>query len=262
MNKNLEIILLIILSFLTNCLTKQKEIVKEPFCDTFLMQAANYEQGNDTLIPNIKNIKNNFSIIIDTSFKANNYISIDEYLVAKESEKLDSTRIEKDSVWNTLTLKQKLKRMKVYQKERKSQIKTIHEEYNDGKQIIWIINNSFNDTMILQVKLFDFFCVLQAKNISDQWKSIEYITPVFDNFCYHYLEILPKRATFFKAEIPDTGNFETKLRFAILGLDTVYYSNEIIGKIDYCQFNCDSNINKLYKLERYEKIVDWDYKGR
>ena len=140
-------------------------------------------------------------------------------------------------------------------------IPEIHKEYNDGKQIVWLINNT-NDTIVLQSLLGRFYVVLQARNFNNEWKSIELAPKAFDNFCQGYTEILPHRANFFKAEIPDTGNYQTTLRFALLGLDSIYYSHEIKGKINYCQFYSHRAYNEYYQLDTFRRIVHWKYKNR
>ena len=64
---------------MSSCQTKT-HIANTPFqenfnCETGLMKAAWYEPGTDESIPPIKNLKSDFIILVDTNFKAKNFIS-------------------------------------------------------------------------------------------------------------------------------------------------------------------------------------------
>lgn len=238
-----------------------KEKPKEPICKEPLMRPSRYGKGTDTIIPNIKNLKTGFLIVVDSNYKADNYISSGEEYAIYKSKILDSAIYDYDKEWRKLTKKQKMKKLIEERDDWKKTVPIRHKEYNDGKQIVWLINNT-NDTIVLQSTLGQFYCVLQAKNIFNEWKSIELAPMAFDNFCQGYTEIPPHRANFFKAEIPDTGNYRTTLRFALLGLDSIYYSHEIKGKINYCQFKFHRGYSDYYQLDTFRRIVYWKYKNR
>ncbi len=224
------------------------------------MNFSDYEQGTDTIIPE-KFIKfDSLKIIVDTIYKANNYISLGEEYARQESIKPDSSHFIYDSLWNFLSKKQKIEKINQVKNDWKDEINIRHKEYNDGKQIAWILNNT-NDTVKLQNQTFRFICILEAKNIQEEWKPIQYMKRPFDNFCSSYTIILPLRANFFKFEIPKNGDYRTKLRFKILGEKRFYYSNEFEGNIEYCMFY-ENKFNKKRPEYKLDKFIDFVYKPR
>jgi len=110
-----------------SCQTKNyqdKKTVKENFnCTKGLMKNAWYEHGIDENIPPIKNLSNDFIILVDTNLKATNFISFEEDYSRTQSKELDTSYLSllNPEDWEKLSVKQKLEKLteqKVSYKER------------------------------------------------------------------------------------------------------------------------------------------------
>lgn len=235
--------ILALIFLITGCDNKQSEkekIVAETFdCKTGQMKSAWYEHGIDEPIPNIKGLQNEFVIIVDTNFKATNFISFDEDYSRERSTKLDTSDLSWTDDWEKLTTKQKLEKVNQEKKSYLIQADSAHILNNQGQQQVWIINNS-KDTVTIQMQDWSFICVLQAKTIGEQWYPIQYWSFSTCGNSYYFKHFPPKTANSFVTKLPNEGDYKTKLRYKLLGADKFFYSNEFDGRINYCEFVEDS----------------------
>lgn len=227
-----------------SCQTKNKnddKSINENFnCSKGLMKGAWYEHGNDETIPNVKNLDNDFIILVDTNFKATNFISFGEDYSRTQSKSLDTTDyILHDDEWEKMTAKQKVSKVVEQKLYYKQQADSAHIKNNSRQNQIWIINNS-TDTVSLQMQDWSYICILQGLTKGGQWLPIQYWRFSTCGNSYYDKHFPPKTANSFITKIPNKGDYETKLRFKLLGTDKFYYSNEFIGKINYCDFVEDS----------------------
>ena len=221
-------ILAFICFFLITCNNPKNQVVKTfPNCEAGLMEAGIYELGVVTSIPKIKVPDNSFTVTIDTSFKAENYTP---YFVEA---------------------------IKTIRRVKTDEFETRFKDFNDGKQIVWLINKS-HKKILLQTALFDLIAILEAQDLNNIWKPVEYMKPVFDNFQYDYIEIPTNTASFFKVKLPTEGSFKTKFRYKILGEKAFFYSPEFSGKIDPCKFTQDTTetLKKKSMLEKFGNYVN------
>lgn len=221
-------ILAFICFFLITCNNPKNQVVKTfPNCEAGLMEAGIYELGALTSIPKIKGPDNSFTVTIDTSFKAENYTP---YFVEA---------------------------IKTIRRVKTDEFETRFKDFNDGKQIVWLINKS-HKKILLQTALFDLIAILEAQDLNNIWKPVEYMKPVFDNFQYDYIEIPTNTASFFKVKLPTEGSFKTKFRYKILGEKAFLYSPEFSGKIDLCKFTQDTTetLKKKSMLEKFGNYVN------
>ncbi|NEU06900.1 hypothetical protein GZH53_01130 [Flavihumibacter sp. R14] len=241
----------------TSCTTKPtKTNLKEPVCKVGLMGPGIYELGTHTSIPNIEGLKEGFSIIIDTNYKAVNLSPFREEYVISQIKDPMSYRFD-DSAWLALPNKIKLREIQKAKEDWKKEISRGIKKFNDGKQIVWLINRT-SDTFTLQTRIFDLMAIQEAKDLNGIWRPIEYLGAVIDNFQFGYKKIPPLKAGYFKVVLPNQGNFSTKLRYKILGKERFYYSPEFAGKIKYCQFTQDTTETgrKAFMLERFYNYVE------
>jgi hypothetical protein len=226
---------LTLLFLITGCDNKQSEkekIVAETFdCKIGQMKPAWYEHGIDELIPNIKGLQNEFTIIVDTNFKATNFISFNEDYSRERSTKLDTSDLNWTDDWEKLTTKQKLEKVNQEKKSYLTQADSAHILNNQGQQQVWIINNS-KDTVTIQMQDWSFICVLQAKTKGGQWYPIQYWRFSTCGNSYYSKHFPPKTANSFVTKLPNEGDYKTKLRYKLLGADNFFYSNEFDGRIN------------------------------
>lgn len=228
-----------------SCTTKDQQS-KKPFkeifnCTVGLMKNAWYENGVDENIPPIKDLSSSFLILVDTSLKATNYISYVENYFRKQSNTLDTSFLSLFSLedWKKLSVNEKLKKWAAQKNSYKQMADATHVKNNKGQNKIWIINNT-TDKVSIQLQDMSYICILQGLTKGGQWFPIQYWKFSTCGNSYYDKRFAPKAANSFIATIPNEGNYETKLRFKLLGTDKFYYSNIFDGKIDYCDFVEDS----------------------
>lgn len=238
--------LILSLTFLFgSCQTKNqqdKKLFKENFnCTTGLMKSAWYEHGIDEKIPPIKNLSNDFVILVDTNFKATNFISFDEDYSRTQANELDTAYLSllDPEEWEKLSAKQKIEKLAEQKISYKQQADSAHIKNNQGQNQVWVINNT-TDTVSIQMQDWSYICVLQGLTKGGQWFPIQYWRFSTCGNSYHDKRFPPKTANSFITTIPNKGDYETKFRFKLLGTDKFYYSNEFTGKINYCDFVEDS----------------------
>ncbi len=261
--------ILTLLFLITGCENKQSEkekVVAEAFeCKTGEMKPAWYEHGIDEPIPNTKGLQNEFVIIVDTNFKATNFISFDENYSRERLAKLDTSDLNWKDNWEKLTVIQKLEKVNQEKKIYQYQADSVHILNNQGQQQVWIINNS-NDTVAIQMQDWSYICVLQAKTKDGQWYPIQYWRFSTCGNSYYYKDFAPKTANSFITKLPNEGDYKTKLRYKLLGADKFYYSNEFDGSINYCEFvedtkNYDNRSGELQTHFKLDSLINlaWRY---
>jgi len=200
------------------------------------MKAATNQRGEDEPLPTTKLSQRGFFILVDTNDKTNNFVSVLESGVRHDQ------YTERDSAlmglivadWKTLSKKEKLEKMAELSRRNILRADSIHEA-NQGKIQVRLINNS-TDTIAMQMQDWAYICVLQALTKNNEWMPVQYWNFSKCGNSYHHKYILPKSATSFVVDVPNSGNQKTKLRFKILGKSEFYYSNEFSGKINDCEF--------------------------
>ena len=227
-----------------SCQTKNQQD-KKPFKEDFnctqgLMKHAWYEHGIDENIPSIKNIGNDFILLVDTNYKATNFISFDEDYSRTQSNELDTAFLSlSEEKWEKLSVKQKLEKLVEQKISYKKQADDAHIKNNQGQNQVWIINNT-TDTVTIQMQDWSYICILQGLTKGGQCFPIQYWRFSTCGNSYYDKHFPPKTANSFITRIPNKGDYETRLRFKLLGADKFYYSNEFKGKINYCDFVEDS----------------------
>ncbi|MDP5092410.1 MAG: hypothetical protein NWQ17_03830 [Polaribacter sp.] len=99
----------------------------------------------------------------------------------------------------------------------------------------------------------DFFMILEAKNLENQWKPVEY----FEQFGFlcgtgHQNYLIKPNNFFVGGIIKYEGEFLTDLRVKFRSFDKVFYSNTFKGKINQSQFKNDSIIKNTKDKFRYK----------
>jgi hypothetical protein len=231
---------------LVSCKTKKDE----PKCSNGLMDRAHYEHGVDTSIPKIKGLKNEFVILIDTNIQAHDFVSFHEDYARRRTVDTFEALLYANEAENTKLTKKQIAEIL---SKNKSEADSIHQVNNNGQQLVWLINNS-RDTISLQMQDWLYICILEALDLNNEWRPIEYWRFSNCGNSYYNKRLLPKTANSFITSIPQNGNYKTKLRFKLLGLNRFYYSNLFSGNIDYCSFSEDSSRYERgkphYKLEK------------
>jgi hypothetical protein len=221
----------------------------EPKCFKGFMDRAHYEHGVDTSIPKIKGLKNEFIILVDTNIQAHDFISFKEGYARHRTVDTFEALIYTNEAENTKLTK---KQIATILNKNKREADSIHHVNNNGQQLVWLINNSM-DTITIQMQDWFYICILEALDLNNKWRPIEYWRFSKCGNSYYNKQFLPKTANSFITNIPKIGNYQTKLRFKLLGLNRFYFSNTFNGKIDYCSFTEDSlNYDRgkpHYKLE-------------
>jgi hypothetical protein len=250
-------LLIFCLTFLIGSCQTKKQQDKKPFkenfnCTTGLMKSAWYEHGLDEKIPPIKNLSNGFFILVDTNFKATNFISYDEDYSRRQSNELDTAYLSllDPEEWEKLSVKQKIDKLTELKISYKKQADSVHINKNHGQNQVWIINNT-TDTVSIQMQDWSYICVLQGLSKGGQWFPIQYWRFSTCGNSYYDKHFPPKTANSFIMTIPNKGDYVTKLRFKLLGTDKFYYSNEFTGNINYCDFVEDST-NFNYRRSKPE----------
>jgi hypothetical protein len=248
------ILLIIFFSCLAgNCQTvnspAKKSIIAPITCSTGLMKRAGNEYGMDEPVPPIKGLANDFIILVDPKLKASNFISFEEQCYRHQSNDPDTFRFKyvNELDWNTISPEKKFAIADSIKSTRKRMADSVHVLNNKGENQVWIINNTPN-VVSVQMQDWLFICILQGLTKDGQWLPIQYWQFSGCGNSYHNKEFAPKTANSFLFTIPNKGNYQTKLRFKLLGADRFYYSNEFTGKIDYCQF-VENSPEPNYKLD-------------
>lgn len=174
-------------------------------------------------------------IDIDPNNKSKNFISTTEYFFRTQSKNLDTTNVGYVKDWEMHTANQKLEIVEQKKIQKKEYADKIHFETNQGQQIVSIINANR--------KMVDFpsICglpvvVLQAKNEFEKWKTIRYVEFATCGNCYGGRILSKRHKLDLIVQLPENGDFQTKLRFKMLYKRGFIYSNEFDYSISKCDF--------------------------
>lgn len=203
-------------------------------CEEGQMGYAQYEEGLDQPIPELLKQKSGFGIYVDTSNFASNFISYHENSLRTS----DFNRNPKEA-------------------------DSIHLLNNTNKRQVWIYNASAKEVMI-QMQDWWYICVLQAKTPNGKWRPIQYWRFSRCGMSYYDKPFKPNTVNSFVFEIPEYGNYRTKLRFKLLGKGKFHYSNSFFGLINFCDFvqnpksYSHGRINREpnYKLDSLIKLTE------
>ncbi len=256
------IIILLLSLFVITPQSEDNPLPPNIHCTDGLMKQAIYESGQDIQSPIFEGLSDNFIIRVDTNNYASNFISFSEKL-ARYHSSLDTSDmyfIISIEGWYKLNEKQKLDKVANEKLRLIQQADSMHSYNNKSKQQVYIINNT-KDTISIQMQDWYFMCILQAKAYNDKWYPIQYWSFSDCGLSYHLKHFPPETANSFVTELPDSGNFNTKLRYKLLGKDNFYYSNEFPGKINYCEFIADSSAYPGYAADIFlDSVISyWDY---
>ena len=237
------LIILFLISLTAGCHNKRPDtdsVVVETFgCSKGQMKPAWYEFGQDEVVPKIRGLDNQFLVLVDTSYRARNFISSDEFFYRKASDSLGTKSLNRTQDWEELTAKQKMQRVKLIRAFYKTKADSVHALNNQGKQQVWVINN-LKDTTTIQVQDYRFICILQALAKNGKWYPVQYWQFNWCGNSYYFKYFPPKTASSFVTKLPNLGEYETKLRYKLMGINKFYYSNQFNKKINYCDFVEDS----------------------
>ncbi|QHT70019.1 hypothetical protein GXP67_26925 [Rhodocytophaga rosea] len=238
--------------------------IKEPVCDTGTMKNFYYEFSPLTDIPAIKNLENDFVIVTGTSLTGTDFISKEEnqyrrslkeyQTVEDELKSIEAYRVqedtlyEHDSIFLTLSREEQIKQLQVWRDGCKYIVDSIHQANNNGLQIVWLINNS-SDTVRIATTDSHLLIIIEAIDIKGKWRPVEF--HYLDHHGFVYRRLPPKKATAFISTSSINGNFNTKLRYKLLGFKKYYYSNEFDGSIDYCQFEKNPKYSHAFFTRHY-----------
>lgn len=245
---------------------RQKRTIKHE-CLKGEMKAALNVEGENEIAPRLEGLSPEFLILADTGFKAGNFVSFHEKHYREKAVTLDTSDLDWLENWNELTVRQKFAKVKEEKKLYLIEADSEHFKNNNERQLVWIINNSI-DTVAIQRQDWNYICILQAQNEDGQWYPIQNWNFSRCGNSYYIDSIPPGSSKAFITELPKDGDFQTKLRFKLLGADKFYYSNEFDGKINYCMFK-DSpakykfmgklNRSSYFKLDSFVNLVPGRY---
>ena len=221
-----------LLAFLTGNPTAKEQVANKPLTDSldckqrFPREAWNSFGANNT-IPPLTDEPNEFIISVDTNCKATNFISYMERAIAQQ--------------W--------LKDAE-------------HKKNNNGTHVIRILNNT-TKKVYLQSQDGSIMAVMQGLKKDGQWCTIQHWSFGRCGNSYRNLGFAPGAGGALVTQLPNRGNYETKLRLKVMGTDQFYYSNEFTGKIDYCEF-ADSKPNYNAYLDTLKPDLSklrpsWDF---
>ena len=237
--------------------------MNEYSCTLGKMGRAVYEIGQFEDVPKrFKNLEG-FRIVLDTSIRARNFVSDNENYYRRFWVDFDTSYCSQTiDGWTKLNKIEKVKTLKKYKSSYDKKADTIHLENNNKWNLqVWILNNS-KDTIGITKTDWLYPVILQAKNFNDIWQPVEYRVFSRCGNSYYLAQFFPGKSNSFVFQIPDRGNYETKLRFKLMSKNRFYYSNEFNGRIDYCEFIEDTTVfsSKLVYATRYklDSLIDFD----
>jgi hypothetical protein len=256
--KSLQVILLLFVLLSVGCdqIAPTSYTKEEIPCAKGMMGSAfNEYRSKDQPIPNIMGLKSDFVILVDPNLKTTDFISWTEDYLRNESINLDTTGYSSwKEGWENTTESEKVELVKKEKALNRQLADSIHDA-NQGKQEVWLINNS-NKVVDIQLQDWSFIAVLEALTKKREWKPVQYWRFSNCGNSYQNKHFAPKTANSFIARGINSGDYKTKLRYKLLGRDKFYYSNEFDGSINYCEFGEDtSKHTPYYKLETFERLA-------
>lgn len=200
---------------------------------TGMMKMAYHVYGRTESPEFIKKLPSQFIVLVDKERKPTNFYSAEEDEAWELAKTVDMHYMpyEYNINWDSLTWDNKVDTVLKIREQFKEKAMQLHAINNQQQQQVWIINNT-KDTNSIFVEDNQLLCILQAKNKDNVWRPIEYWigfscgsgTPVLLE-----KQLLPKTATSFVTTIESKGDYSTKLRYQLYGIDTIYYSNRVVA---------------------------------
>lgn len=224
------------------------------------MSRAWYESGTNEA-KYLGETKKGFFIVADPGEKATHLASQEEQYLRKRGDATDPLfKYFLPEKWASFSAQEKkdyIRRETVFYKQLAD---SIHRKNNQNRNQILMINQS-PDTVSLQMQDGSYICVLQALNRRGKWHPIQYWRFSTCGNSYYIKHLPPGTVNRFLAEVPNRGDFQTKLRFKLLGADRFYYSNEFDGRIDYCEFvqNKEDYLNNIWNPDPDYKLDTFIY---
>ncbi|MEI6946716.1 hypothetical protein V9K67_05895 [Paraflavisolibacter sp. H34] len=202
-----------------------------------VVHRAWYEKSfRDTISP-MKTLNSEFVIVVDPDLKATDFVSFTENYFRDQSNNLDTSlfRLLNVEGWNHLSVDEKAVKISNKMVSYRQQADSLHSKNNLGHCQVWIINNSPGKVSV-QMQDASYICILQALAGSGQWHPIQTWSFSKCGNSYYDKTFESGTANSFVTTIPNSGDYETKLRFKLLGKYKFYYSNEFTGKINFSDF--------------------------
>lgn len=258
MNHLFQSLLLVFILVACKANKQPSDLTYHPYCEKGQMRRAWYTLGQDEPLPKIGGLENKFLIYVDKQIMATNFISDIERWSRKHAIELDTAELIWTENWEKLSVKEKFELLEYEKEYYRIRADDLHQKNNFGKHQVWIMNNT-EDTVSLQMQDWSYICILQAQDKNKQWQPIEYWRLAFCGNSYYTKSFPPYTANSFVTELPENGNFSTKLRYKLLGKEQYYYSNEFEGTINYCQFFEDTTTyhdrRMIFKMDSVFKFV-------
>jgi len=135
-----------------------------------------------------------------------------------------------------------------FQNDTTNEISLILEKSNDSLHSIYVINNK-NDSQNIRKQDWHLYLIQEAIDTDGEWSPIEYWQ--YSSCGNSYLSDKIDSDQILKVKsIAYNGNYKTLIRFKLLHMNKVYYSNSIDGFIDLNQFSIPRNISedRIYRI--------------
>jgi len=126
-----------------------------------------------------------------------------------------------------------------------------HQYSNSMDMAVWIQNQT-NDTILFPIQDGSLIGVIEANDKNGNWKPIQYWWFSWCGNSYEDLILPPKKSIQIGLN-NRLGKVDTKMRLRIHGRDTIYLSNEFLGKISNNAFTLNNRAKKEM-LEDKERI--------
>ncbi|MBW4891661.1 hypothetical protein KXQ82_18185 [Mucilaginibacter sp. HMF5004] len=209
-----------------------------------------YNEFTDAPFPEVSKLPHDLAILVKS--KQVDFVSPMEKYHREQARVLDTSVF--DLIypkWRQFSTAEKRKFMEQQRLSNGVRADSLHKLSLAAKQLVYVVNNTGKEIKI-GVQDFSFICILEAVDLDNKWKPVQYWRYSKCGNSYITKHILPGKALAFIADDVSIGNYQTKLRYKLLGPDKFYYSNEFNGRIDYCRFTEDEYEKGGYKLETFQ----------
>ncbi len=205
-------------------------------CDKGEMYSALNLNGLIQNIPIKYSNLNGLYIVVDTSNHLDNFISRNDFI----DNGMDSNFNQLLGMLGGNLFSGKTKAIKHH-------YLNMHIQYRQDQrpQIVWMINGS-NDTFAFHISDNMTVALLQGKTKNNNWHPVQYYDISNCGNSSSLLYLPPNKAIPVLIFLPKLGNFSTKLRLKLHGVDKFYYSNAFDWTIDECAFVEDRSTYRSY----------------
>jgi hypothetical protein len=197
--------------------------------------AGNEYGTNDDQIPAAPDGK--FTIVVNPALKPQNFISFYEHYKRTQAIKPDTTAFSLIvKGWKTMPATQKLEIINREKLHNAQLADSAHRVNNTGdKQLVYFINNT-NENVYLQMQDWQFLGVVEGLDKNNQWRPIQYWRFSLCGNSYLARPVKAHSTVVFIAPAINKGDYKTRLRYRVFGLDGFKYSNEFEASINYSDF--------------------------